>query len=258
MFEQERMIGRLQRRVAVEPTILACFLSGSFGRRSSDTFSDLDVALIFQNMEAREHAWSSRTPFAQSIMPYLAVKSFDAQHVRPYFHIALYANGSKLDFRYEAQDTLAPNPWDGQIRILKDTQGWAETFQTASSRLAFPQPMMSSSELVELDQRFWIMCWDIIRQLARGDSNHPFSIYLEVLYFTLPALLKALPPEDTARNALIRVSYDLNAKDSLKSMVDLLNAYLATRSAIINRYSLQLSIENSFELEIKNLLGKLI
>jgi hypothetical protein len=258
MFEQERMIGRLQRRVTGEPAIMACFLSGSFGRRSPDAHSDLDIALVFQNLEAREHAWSNRTAFAQSIMPYLAVKSFDAQHIRPYFHIALYANGSKLDFRYEAQDSLAPNPWDSQVRILKDTQGWAEKFQAASSRMAYPQPMMSSTELVDLDRRFWIMCWDIIRQLARGDSNRPFTIYLEVLHFTLPALLKALPPEDPARKGLIRVSYDLNAKNSLRSMVDLLDAYLAARSAIIGRFSLQLSIDNAFESEIKSMLGKLI
>lgn len=258
MFEQDRMIGRLQRRVASEVDIAACFLSGSFGRRTEDSFSDLDIALVFKNESAREDAWSNRSQFAQSIMPYVAFKSFDAEHIRPYFHITLYANGSKLDFRYEAQELFEPNPWDSQIRILKDSQGWAESYQAASSRLAIPQPIISDKELYNLDRRFWIMFWDILRQLARGDVNRPFTIYLELLHFTLPQLLGVLPPGDPSRNALMQVNYKQNAADTVQSLTRLLDAYIAARSAVIRIYTLQFSIDNAFESEIKKLFGRLV
>ena len=257
MFEQERMIGRLQRRVADESEIVTCFLSGSFGRHAEDSFSDLDVALVFKNENVKADAWAKRNQFAQSIMPYLSVKSFDAEHIRPYFHIVLYANGSKLDFRYESQESLTPNPWDRQIRILKDAQGWAEAFQAESSRLSYPRPTISSSELINLDRRFWIMFWDILRQLGRGDSEKPFTIYLDVLNFTLPPLIAVLPQNDSARQGLINVSYGLTASKSAKSMIALLEAYLKARSAIISHHSLQVPIDIGFESEIKKLLAKL-
>ncbi len=257
MFEQDRMIGRLQRRVAAESDIVACFLSGSFGRRTEDPFSDLDVAIIFKNESARDLAWHNRSQFAQSIMPYLAFKSFDAEHIRPYFHIALYANGSKLDFRYVAQELFAPNPWDRQIRILKDNQGWAESFQAASSQLALPQEAISGDELFDLDRRFWIMLWDIARQLARGDTVHPFTIFLELLHCTLPQLIRVLPVGTPAHTELIQVSYQRDAMRTAQSLTSLLDAYLAARAAIISQYSLQFTIDTSFETEIKRLLARL-
>jgi hypothetical protein len=258
MFEQDRMIGRLQRRVASQTNIGACFLSGSFGRRTSDHFSDLDICLVFINEAARINTWEQRDQFAQSITPYLALKSFDAKHIRPYFHIALYANGCKLDFRYETRESIEQNPWDGQIRILKDSENWAQAFQEACSRLAFPQPSITSAQLSELDQRFWIMYWDIVRQLARGDSIRPFTIYLELLCFTLPKLLEVLPSGEPSRELLSQAYYSNRAEASIESLSSLLDGYLAARAVIIRDYSLQISINASFESEIKRLLERLV
>jgi len=256
MFEQERMIGRLQRKVASESDIFACFLSGSYGRRTNDEFSDLDIALVFADAAAKTRAWRNREQFAQSIMPYLALKSFDAQHIRPFFHIALYANGSKLDFRYEERHALNPNPWDSQIRILKDSQNWAESFQMASAQMIYPQPVISKTELINIDRRFWIMFWDIVRQLARGDSDRPFTIYLELLYFTLPALVRALPPSDPARKLLTQIHYETDAKNSMQSMITFFDGYIAVRSALIKHYSLQITTDTSFEFEFRKLLDR--
>jgi hypothetical protein len=136
MFEQERVIGRLQRRIAADPAIVGCFLGGSFGRRAEDDYSDIDVALIFADDAARDRAWHERNEFARSVMPYVPLKAFDGKHVRPYLYITLFSNGSKIDYRYESAVSLAPNPWDGQIRILKDSDGWAEQFQADSARLS--------------------------------------------------------------------------------------------------------------------------
>ena len=54
MFEQERFIGRLQRHVMTEARILTCFLSGSFGRRADDAFSDVDIALVYGSAAERD------------------------------------------------------------------------------------------------------------------------------------------------------------------------------------------------------------
>lgn len=257
MFEQERMVGRLQRKVLAEADIKACFLSGSFGKRSEDDYSDIDVALVYIDENKKALAWENRRQFVQSIMPYLAVKSFDAAHVRPFFHIALYANGSKLDFRYESIDSLAPNPWDSQIRILKDEQNWADNFQKSSAQLAYPRPYITTAELLEIDRRFWIMYWDIIRQIARGDSKRPYPVYLEMLYFTFPTLLASLPEGHNARDALINIRYDINAKDSIQWLNQLIHLYIDAREAAVNFHSLQFTANNAFESEILKLLAKL-
>ena len=189
MFEQERVIGRIQRRVLAEPAIVACFLGGSFGRGADDDYSDLDVVLVFANEPGRDLAWEQRREFAQSVMPYVAMNAFDAQHIRPYLFVTLFSNGSKVDYRYEAADILRPGPWDGRIRILKDSGGWAENHQNSSSRLSWPAPTIRGDELIAIDQRFWIMFWDVLRLLARGDSNKPFQVYLQLLSYSLPPFL---------------------------------------------------------------------
>ncbi len=257
MFEQERLIGRLQRSVIQDPEIVACFLSGSFGRRTDDPYSDLDLALIYGGENARDRAWSNRLQFTQSIMPYVPFKSFDAAHIRPFFHVVLFANGSKLDLRFETQNSLEPNPWDSQIRILKDTDGWAHSFQAASERQAFPQPGITGTELAALDQRFWVMYWDVLRLLARGDTDKPFPVYLELLHYSLPPLLQTLPPTSQTRANLIQATYDQDANVTAKHMASLLKTYLAARSAVVTQFHLQFSPDRSFESQIQQLVSRL-
>jgi hypothetical protein len=257
MFEQERLIGRIQRRVAQEPNILASFLSGSFGRRADDPYSDLDLALVYGDEGARAKAWRGRVELTQSIMPYVPFKSFDAEHIRPYFHVVLFANGSKLDLRFDTQDSSIPNPWDGQIRILKDTDGWARSHQASSEQQAFPQPAMSHNELIALDQRCWVMYWDVLRLLARGDSDKPFPIYLELLHFALPPLLQALPATAKPRTNLIQAVYSRDATVTAQHMAVLLETYVAARSAVVTRYHLQFFPDKSFESQIQRLVARL-
>ncbi|MCP4425055.1 MAG: hypothetical protein GY803_11215 [Chloroflexi bacterium] len=253
VFEQDRVLVRLQQRVLEESAIAACFLSGSFGRRAEDAYSDLDVALVFADAAARKRAWAERRPFAQSVLPYVGIKSFDGTHVRPYFHIALYSNGAKVDYRYETKETLQPNSWDGDIRILKDDGGWATQFQAASVRLAMPQPRLTTAELTALDERFWVMFMDVYRLLKRGDHDKPFTIYLELLHFTLPPLLQALPPEDPARQNLLRASYSSDTKKTLSQLVELLNAYVGARTAVIRRHDLDFAVDDRFETAVRRL-----
>lgn len=254
MFEQERVLGRLQQRVMSEGDIVACFLSGSYGRRTQDPYSDMDVALVFADGAARDRAWRQRREFVQSVMQYVPAKSFDATHVRPYFHIALYSNGTKADYRYELIDELASNPWDSDIRILKDTDGWAERYQAACAQTARPQPRLSAAELATLDERFWVMLWDAFRLLLRGDGDKPFTIYLELLHFTLPALLQVLPPEDPTRQPLLCANFSQDTQATAVHLHNLLQAYLNARTAVINRLHLDFSPDTRFETAVQNLI----
>lgn len=256
MFEQDRALVRLQQRVLADGDVLVCFLSGSYGRRQEDAYSDMDVALVFADDLRRDAAWRDRASFVQSVNPYVQMKSFDAEHIRPYFHIALFANGAKLDFRFETRATLQPNPWDRDIRLLKDTDSWGEQFQANCQRLALPRPHITTDELADLDNRFWVMFMDVFRLLLRGDRQKPFTIYVELLHFTLPSLLHILPPEDPAREPLLRASYGTNPKEIRKHMVQLLEAYLAARTAVIRRLNLSFVPNSSFENEIQRLVKR--
>lgn len=256
MFEQERFIGRLQRYVQAEPAIQVCYLYGAFGRRAEDAYSDVDVALIYATPAEREVGWAGRREFVKGIMPYVAVRSFDDDHAVPFLHTTLYSNGTKVDFNFETMETIAPHPLYRELRILKDSDHWAEQHQAASSRLAPAQPYISPSDLEALDDRFWVMCWDIVRLLKRGNADKPFPIYLQLLYFTLLPLLNALPPEEPARQRLIQATYSRDTVATAKGLSELLENYLTARATIIRRQNLVFPINTAFESEIKRLIER--
>lgn len=257
MFEQERVIGRLQRRVLGDPAIVACFLSGSYGRGTDDGYSDLDVGLVFADDADRDRAWEQRDDFAQSVMPYVTIKAFDAEHVRPFFHICLLANGSKIDYRYESAATIEAGPWDSRIRILKDSDGWADAYQADCVTRSWPRPTVVDAELNQIDQRFWVMFWDALRLLARGDTDKPFTIYLELLSFSLPPLLALLIEDDAARQGLIKAGYSRDAEATIQQLDALLDAYLVARTAIVQRYHLHGIGNEAFESELRRNFQKL-
>jgi predicted nucleotidyltransferase len=252
MFEQDRVVIRIQQRVMAEDDILVCFLSGSYGRGTQDAFSDLDVVLVFGHEDSRESAYEVRQEFVRSVLPYVPANSFDAIHVRPYFHVALYSNGAKVDYRYETKESLKPNIWDREIRLLKDSDGWGREFQEASLQLsgANPLPKTTNEEIAALDERFWIMFMDVYRQVLRGDYAKPFLVYLQLISFTLPTLLSLLPVEDPVRDALICSAYNRDTTATAAHLRDLLEAYLAARQSIIKRHRLLYMPNETLEREL--------
>ncbi len=256
MFEQDRVIVRLQQRVRSETDILACFLAGSYGRRTQDAYSDLDIALVFASTVVRDAAYAKRVEFVRSVLPYVPAKSFDAGHIRPYFHICLYSNGTKADFRYETVDDLPPNPWDREINILKDENDWAAQYQAACARLPFPQPAITAAELEALDNRFWVMFWDTYRLLQRGDFVKPFPIYLQLFDLTLLRLLELLPPAEAGHHALLRLNYSADTQATAAHLRELMDAYLAARAAVVSRFRLLFSPNLAFENQMLRLLKK--
>ncbi|MGB3716009.1 MAG: nucleotidyltransferase domain-containing protein [Candidatus Promineifilaceae bacterium] len=258
MFEQDRLLMRLQQRVLSEPAILVCFLTGSYGRRTHDPYSDLDVVLVFGGEREREVAYAGRREFVESLMPYVPAKSFDARHIRPFFHIALFANGAKADFRYETKEALKPSVWDRDIQLIKDKDGWGKRFQVEAEKLSSvpPRPTFTERELVDLDNRFWIMFIDVYRVLLRGDYDKPYPVYLELLSFTIPLLLRLLPSEDPAHQSLSISHYDHDTTATTKHMRALMNAYLEARTAVIRRYNLTFMPDQIFETAIIKLISR--
>lgn len=255
MFEQDRVLVRLQQRVLGEEAILVCYLTGSYGRGIQDSYSDLDVTLVFSDEGDRKSYFEARHDFAQSVLPYVPAKTFDATHIRPFFHIALYANGAKVDYLYETKATLQPTPWIREIRLLKDKDGWGQQFKELSSRqpATIPRPTISVQALRELDDRFWVMFMDIYRQLRRGDYDRPYEVYLQLLYFTVPELLALLPEDIQARQGLIQANYGHDAKVNLRHFRELLVAYLKARDAVVQHHKLNFTPNQNFEREILKL-----
>lgn len=252
MFEQDRVLLRLQQRVLSDKDVLVCFLTGSYGQDKQDPFSDLDVVMVFASAETRDLAYQVRREFVRSVLPYVPACSFDATHVRPYFHIALYSNGAKVDYRYETKESLEPNVRDREIRLLKDSDGWGERFQRSTAQLSGNQRLaaITAAEMAAIDERFWIMFMDVYRQVLRGDYEKPFPVYLQLLTFTLPKFLNLLPAEEPARQGLIGAAYRRNPEATAEHLRELLRAYLAARKAIIRRHRLSYEPDAALEREL--------
>lgn len=256
MFEQDRMLMRLQQRALADSSIRVCFLSGSHGRREADDYSDLDVALVYATVAQRDAAWQKRRAFVKDVYPYVPAKSYDAAGKRPYLHTALYSNGTQIEFRYEAQPELQPRPGDREIRLLKDDAGWGEEYQTACRRLPYPAPVLTAETLSRLDDRFWVAFWDVFRQLLRGDHQKPFLDYLDLLHAILPPLLRALPADHPAHGALTRTHYDADTGATLTHMAHLLNAYQEARTAVVGRLHLDFTADAGFERDVQKLVQR--
>ena len=259
MFEQDRVIVRLQQQVLREKTIVACFLAGSYGRGTADSYSDLDVVLVFADQTSRDQAYDRRREFIQSVLPYVPAKSFDADHVMPYLHIALYSNGAKVDYHYEIKSNLDQVKSEENIRVLKDKIGWSERLQpkTTAPPPAVKTPTISLKMLSDLDNRFWVIYMDIYRLLLRGDTDKSYPIYLELLHFTIPNMLPFLPADSPARLNLINAYFSQDAAVTLKHLKVMLPAYLAARSELVNRNNLTFETNVNFEREILILIQKI-
>jgi hypothetical protein len=119
-----------------------------------------------------------------------------------------------------------------------------------------PAARITADEMSRLDQRFWIMFWDIYRLLLRGDIYKGYTIYLELLHFTLPTLLAILPPEDPGYQGLIVARYGPDAGSTLAHLRALLKAYEEARAAVIRRTNVGYMPNSAFEQAIKRLIDR--
>jgi hypothetical protein len=100
------------------------------------------------------------------------------------------------------------------------------------------------------------MFMDVYRVLLRGDYDKPYPVYLELLSFTIPILLRLLPTEEPARQLLSVSHYDHDVPATAKHMRALLRAYLDARTAVIRRYNLTFMPDQIFENAIIKLVNR--
>jgi hypothetical protein len=257
MFEQERVLVRLQQLVLREEDIVACLLAGSYGRGTHDAYSDLDVVLVFEDEQRREAAFARRTTFAQNVMPYLPAKSCDGGENQPFLHVAVYSNGAKVDFRYVTKDSLSARDWNGRYRILKDSDGWGAAFEARAKLASRAQlPEVNAQLIADLDSYFWVTFMEVYRLLLRGGHERPFVTYLNLVYETIPPLLQLLPREHPAYQALVSIHYSHDVPATLHYLRLLADAYVGARTAVIHRHSLLYTPDHRFEQALRSLIER--
>ena len=175
----------------------------------------------------------------------------------PDSHLALYGNGTLVDFRYLDAETLTPYWLDGEIKVLKDNaERIAERQQSMSSGLTKQVRRVNSAELSALDNQFWVFFWDTYRRVRRGTPAGGIEDYLQLVANTLPTLLNALPKQSPTRNALIDVQYSLNADATLAHLRHLVVSYRAARDEIVQQNRIDFRPNEAFEREIDRALRK--
>jgi predicted nucleotidyltransferase len=258
MFEQDRVLVRLRQRIAREQQIRVCFLTGSYGRGTQDKFSDLDLVLVYKDERSRNLAYEQRLDFARSVLPFLPVRSYDAEHIRPYLHSALYGNGTKVDYQYAAMINMNPTEHFRNVLLIKDTdQDWGRELQISSEQLSpsLEKTSISTQELTELDDVFWVLFMEVYRQVLRGDQISPFTTFLHLLYSTLPKILALLPINDPSQRSLARSLYDDDSVITLDFLRQFLKNYLEARSKIVRRFNLDFQLDSPFERELKKIVA---
>ena len=249
MFEQERVLTRLQLRVNRDGGIVVCLLGGSFGRRAADGYADLNVLLGFDGPAGRQQAWEARTAFAASVLPYVACTARDEQEGLR----ALYGNGALVTYAYHLASDLRDL---GGVRVLKAPAGWPEPDPTPAPAAALPPP--TSQTLADLDAAFWPTFWNILRRTLRGENERPFPAYVQLLHDALPPLLDWLPAGHPLRTDLIQRRYGTDAAGNAAELQRLLTSYRQARDAVIAVHRLDYRPDPRLENELLRLLARLI
>ena len=82
-------------------------------------------------------------------------------------YIVTYPGPIKIDLMYHRETEIVPAPkWAGGV-VLKDASGLVGNVLARSRNFAPPTP--SSEELLELDKRFWTLCWYVFGKIMRGE-----------------------------------------------------------------------------------------
>ncbi|MDJ0756829.1 MAG: nucleotidyltransferase domain-containing protein [Ardenticatenaceae bacterium] len=256
MFEQERTLSRLQQRVSSEAGLLAAFLSGSFGRRDADPYADVDVVLVYPSQAAKELARPNRESFAAEILPYVRAVVYQPPE-NPDHLVALYANGSKFDFSFLAQDEVQPHPAYQTIRILKDTGGWADNLMSRSAGISeIHSATLSEKRMAQLDRRFWADFWEVYRLTRRGEVDRPFPVFVRLLADILPPLLENLPPELPIAQQLTQINFSRQADHNLETLKLLVVNYREARDAVVQRLRLSFQPHSAVENELMRLINR--
>ena len=146
--------------------VVGLVLGGSLAHGVPDSYSDVDLYIVARD-ESFDAVFEERVAVAQALGPPLLSFTVDPMPGGSRDYIVTYPGPIKFDLMYHRESELAPTPkWTGSV-VLKDASGLVANVLARSQNLAPPTP--SSEELLELDKRFWTLCWYVFGKIMRGE-----------------------------------------------------------------------------------------
>jgi predicted nucleotidyltransferase len=141
-------------------------LGGSLAHGVAGSYSDVDLYIVAHD-ESFDAVFEERGAAALALGSPLLSFAQDPIPGGSRDYIVTYPGPIKIDLMYHLESEIVPAPkWTGSV-ILKDASGLVGSVLARSRNLAPPTP--SSEEPLELDKRFWTLCWYTFGKIMRGD-----------------------------------------------------------------------------------------
>jgi len=162
----ERAVARLR----ADARVVALVVGGSLARGAADPYSDADLYVVVRD-GAFDAVLAERDAIAGGVGSTLFAFDVDPVPGGSTDHIVVYEGPDglpvKFDFMYLKESDLEPAPkWSG-CPVLKDEGGRVGAVVARSEGLAPPPP--EPEELLELNQKFWTLCWYTFGKIVRGE-----------------------------------------------------------------------------------------
>jgi len=141
-------------------------LGGSVAHGTADFYSEVDLYITTRD-ESFDAVFGEREVVALAIGSPLFRFAVDPVPGGSRDYIVTFPGPVKLDLMYYRESEVLPAPkWTGCL-VLKDVSAYI-TDVVARSRDLAPSPPTSET-LLELDQRFWALCWYVFGKIMRGE-----------------------------------------------------------------------------------------
>ena len=164
------LLGRAVARLREDERVVALLLGGSLARGAADLYSDVDLYVVVRD-GAFDAVLAERDAIAGGVGSKLFAFDVDPVPGGSTDRIVLYEGPDgkpiKFDFMYLKESDLEPAPkWAG-CAVLEDEGGGVGAVVARSEGLAPPPP--KPEELLELNQKFWTLCWYVFGKIVRGE-----------------------------------------------------------------------------------------
>jgi predicted nucleotidyltransferase len=146
--------------------VMGLVLGGSLAHGVADSYSDIDLYIVARD-DSFDAVFEEREVVALALGSPLLSFAIDPIPVGSRDYIVTYPGPIKIDLMYHRESEIVPAPkWTGGV-VLKDASGLVGNVVSRSRNFAPPTP--SAEELLELDKRFWTLCWYVFGKIMRGE-----------------------------------------------------------------------------------------
>ncbi len=160
------MLGQAVDHFRDDDRVVGMILGGSLARGTADFYSDVDLYVVAHD-GSFDAVFDKREAAARAAGSPLFRFTVDAIPRGSRDYIVTYPGPVKLDLMYHRESEIVPAPkWAGCL-VLKDLSGLIAAVLARSRDLAPSRP--ASGELLELNQRFWTLCWYVFGKIIRGE-----------------------------------------------------------------------------------------